>query len=144
MDPEPPLTALPVFVSPAITSSIPTTQPAPQPKPRASRWIFSKFASSVEQEEVAEETNDTETDTDNDNDDDEQVVNAHSWVPISPVSMDTPDDFRKMVEDEDEYTSEEEEEEDEAEPSEACEDDRCRGTESTVWHCVDCDSSYCR
>ncbi|QIW98040.1 hypothetical protein AMS68_003558 [Peltaster fructicola] len=29
------------------------------------------------------------------------------------------------------------------EPSEECEDDRCRGPQPPVWHCVDCDSSYC-
>lgn len=28
--------------------------------------------------------------------------------------------------------------------SEECEDDRCRGPTPPVWHCVDCDSSYCR
>jgi len=54
-------------------------------------------------------------------------------------------DFRKEVqardhsEDEDESSSE-----DEDEPSEACEDDRCNGPEPPIWHCVDCDSSYCR
>lgn len=30
------------------------------------------------------------------------------------------------------------------EPSCECEDDRCRGEDVPVWHCVDCDSSYCR
>lgn len=30
------------------------------------------------------------------------------------------------------------------EPSEECEDDRCNGPQPPVWHCVDCDSSYCR
>lgn len=30
------------------------------------------------------------------------------------------------------------------EPSEECEDDRCRGPQLPIWHCVDCDSSYCR
>lgn len=25
-----------------------------------------------------------------------------------------------------------------------CEDDRCRGPVPPIWHCVDCDSSYCR
>lgn len=30
------------------------------------------------------------------------------------------------------------------EPSEECEDDRCRGPTPPIWHCVDCDSSYCR
>lgn len=30
------------------------------------------------------------------------------------------------------------------EPSEECEDDRCGGPELPIWHCVDCDSSYCR
>lgn len=29
-------------------------------------------------------------------------------------------------------------------PSEECEDERCRGPQPPVWHCVDCDSSYCR
>ncbi|KAI5359445.1 putative Zinc finger, RING-type, patatin-like phospholipase domain-containing protein [Septoria linicola] len=29
------------------------------------------------------------------------------------------------------------------EPSEECEDDRCRGPTPPIWHCVDCDSSYC-
>jgi hypothetical protein len=29
-------------------------------------------------------------------------------------------------------------------PSEECEDDRCRGPQPPIWHCVDCDSSYCR
>lgn len=29
------------------------------------------------------------------------------------------------------------------EPSIECEDDRCSGGMSPVWHCVDCDSSYC-
>lgn len=32
----------------------------------------------------------------------------------------------------------------ESEPSDECEDDRCRGPTPPVWHCVDCDSSYCR
>ncbi len=32
----------------------------------------------------------------------------------------------------------------ESEPSDQCEDDRCRGPTPPVWHCVDCDSSYCR
>ncbi|KAK4504134.1 hypothetical protein PRZ48_005049 [Zasmidium cellare] len=31
----------------------------------------------------------------------------------------------------------------EDEPSEECEDDRCSGPELPIWHCVDCDSSYC-
>lgn len=26
---------------------------------------------------------------------------------------------------------------------ERCEDDRCKASTSTVWHCVDCDSNYC-
>jgi hypothetical protein len=30
------------------------------------------------------------------------------------------------------------------EPSEECEDDRCDGPTPPIWHCVDCDSSYCR
>ncbi|SMR43927.1 unnamed protein product [Zymoseptoria tritici ST99CH_3D1] len=29
------------------------------------------------------------------------------------------------------------------EPSDQCEDDRCRGPQPPIWHCVDCDSSYC-
>ncbi|KXS99282.1 hypothetical protein AC578_6205 [Pseudocercospora eumusae] len=29
------------------------------------------------------------------------------------------------------------------EPSEECEDDRCNGPQPPIWHCVDCDSSYC-
>ncbi|OQO10125.1 hypothetical protein B0A48_04482 [Cryoendolithus antarcticus] len=28
-------------------------------------------------------------------------------------------------------------------PSEVCEDDRCAGAQKPIWHCVDCDSSYC-
>nr|POE62816.1 calcium-independent phospholipase a2-gamma [Quercus suber] len=28
-------------------------------------------------------------------------------------------------------------------PAEQCEDDRCNGPQPPVWHCVDCDSSYC-
>ncbi|TKA70619.1 hypothetical protein B0A55_07579 [Friedmanniomyces simplex] len=28
-------------------------------------------------------------------------------------------------------------------PAEVCEDDRCGGSQHPVWHCVDCDSSYC-
>ncbi|KAK4897196.1 hypothetical protein LTR27_005089 [Elasticomyces elasticus] len=28
-------------------------------------------------------------------------------------------------------------------PAEVCEDDRCGGPQLPVWHCVDCDSSYC-
>ncbi|KAK4626402.1 85/ calcium-independent phospholipase A2 [Fulvia fulva] len=31
----------------------------------------------------------------------------------------------------------------EDDPSEECEDDRCNGPALPVWHCVDCDSSYC-
>ncbi|KAK5175711.1 uncharacterized protein LTR77_000850 [Saxophila tyrrhenica] len=31
----------------------------------------------------------------------------------------------------------------ESEPSDQCEDDRCRGPTPPIWHCVDCDSSYC-
>ncbi|KAF2721275.1 hypothetical protein K431DRAFT_224804 [Polychaeton citri CBS 116435] len=31
----------------------------------------------------------------------------------------------------------------EDEPSTICESDRCPGSQSPVWHCVDCDSSYC-
>jgi hypothetical protein len=38
----------------------------------------------------------------------------------------------------------EEESVSESEPSGECEDDRCRGPTPPVWHCVDCDSSYCR
>jgi len=30
------------------------------------------------------------------------------------------------------------------EPSCECEDDRCREAVPPIWHCVDCDSSYCR
>lgn len=50
---------------------------------------------------------------------------------------------------EQDYRVEEEEDDDDSsltdsEPSEECEDDRCRGPELPVWHCVDCDSSYCR
>lgn len=30
------------------------------------------------------------------------------------------------------------------EPSEECEDDRCDVPQLPIWHCVDCDSSYCR
>ncbi|CAK1357491.1 hypothetical protein CB0940_07777 [Cercospora beticola] len=33
--------------------------------------------------------------------------------------------------------------EEDDEPSEECEDDRCRGPTPPIWHCVDCDSSYC-
>ncbi|KAH9825933.1 Patatin-like phospholipase [Teratosphaeria destructans] len=29
-------------------------------------------------------------------------------------------------------------------PAEECEDDRCAGPQLPIWHCVDCDSSYCR
>jgi len=29
-------------------------------------------------------------------------------------------------------------------PAEECEDDRCGGPQGPIWHCVDCDSSYCR
>ena len=45
-----------------------------------------------------------------------------------------------------EYHEEEEDDDSltETEPSEDCEDDRCRGPQPPVWHCVDCDSSYCR
>lgn len=32
----------------------------------------------------------------------------------------------------------------ESDPSDECEDDRCRGPTLPIWHCVDCDSSYCR
>lgn len=32
----------------------------------------------------------------------------------------------------------------EDEPSENCEDDRCTGPQPPIFHCVDCDSSYCR
>ncbi|KAF2773221.1 hypothetical protein EJ03DRAFT_323724 [Teratosphaeria nubilosa] len=28
-------------------------------------------------------------------------------------------------------------------PAEGCEDDRCSGPQLPIWHCVDCDSSYC-
>ncbi|KAK5153225.1 hypothetical protein LTS14_007870 [Recurvomyces mirabilis] len=28
-------------------------------------------------------------------------------------------------------------------PAEGCEDDRCGGAQPPIWHCVDCDSSYC-
>ncbi|KAK3707125.1 hypothetical protein LTR37_012294 [Vermiconidia calcicola] len=43
------------------------------------------------------------------------------------------------------YNEEESESEEvsEGEPSEHCEDDRCRGPQPPIWHCVDCDSSYC-
>ncbi len=44
------------------------------------------------------------------------------------------------------YHEEESETESEgdSEPSINCEDDRCRGPTPPIWHCVDCDSSYCR
>lgn len=29
-------------------------------------------------------------------------------------------------------------------PAGECEDDRCGGPALPIWHCVDCDSSYCR
>jgi len=29
-------------------------------------------------------------------------------------------------------------------PAGECEDDRCGGSRPPIWHCVDCDSSYCR
>lgn len=58
-----------------------------------------------------------------------------------------PGDFRKEVE----MTEGREEEEDDDEessaadePSGECEDDRCTDPEPPIWHCVDCDSSYCR
>ncbi|CAK3752481.1 hypothetical protein DOTSEDRAFT_168601 [Lecanosticta acicola] len=33
--------------------------------------------------------------------------------------------------------------ESEDDPSEECEDDRCTGPHLPIWHCVDCDTSYC-
>lgn len=48
---------------------------------------------------------------------------------------------REEREDDEDESSEEEEAD---EPSGECEDDRCNGPEPPIWHCVDCDSSYCR
>lgn len=53
-----------------------------------------------------------------------------------------PDAMPKDLTDREEDSSEEGSGEDE--PSCECEDDRCRDEGAPVWHCVDCDSSYCR
>lgn len=53
-----------------------------------------------------------------------------------------PDDMPQSPRDREDESSEAGSGEDE--PSCECEDDRCRGDGGPVWHCVDCDSSYCR
>lgn len=60
---------------------------------------------------------------------------------VSPIDMAVHGDRRRVSDDDDEYDSSVISAD---EPADECEDDRCRGPEPPIWHCVDCDSSYCR